>query len=271
MLRYIKELARFAKHIVQSRTLMFALIKNDFKKQYLGSYLGLAWAFIQPLMFMLVIWTVFELGFRIGPTSTGVPFALWLLAGMVPWFFFSDAVRSGADAVTGNAFLVKKVAFRISILPLVNIGSSFLIHLGLVLFLIIALLLNGFWPTLYWLQLPFYIALTILFAMGLSWFTSAIRVFVKDISSVIGVFLQMGFWLTPIFWSLDLVPEKYHYLIKLNPAYYIVDGYRDTFISQVWFWEKPIWSFYYLAMSGVFLILGALVFKRLRPHFADVL
>ncbi len=271
MLRYTKELARFIKHLYQSRTLMVALIKNDFKKQYLGSYLGLAWAFIQPLMFMLVIWAVFELGFRTGPTETGVPFFLWLLAGMVPWFFFSEAIRSGADAITGNAFLVKKVAFRISILPLVNIGSSFLIHLGLVLFLVIALLLYGFQPTLHWLQLPFYMALTILFAMGLSWLTSAIRVFVKDIGNIIGVLLQMGFWLTPIFWSSDLVPVKYHYIIQLNPAYYIVDGYRDTFISQVWFWEKPTWTLYYLGATLLLLIIGVLVFKRLRPHFADVL
>ena len=271
MLRYIKELARFGKHLVQSRTLMFALIKNDFKKQYLGSYLGLAWAFIQPLMFMLVIWTVFELGFRMGPTSTGVPFFLWLLVGMIPWFFFADSISSGAGSVTGNAFLVKKVAFRISILPLVSIGSSFLIHLGLILFLVAALFLNNYWPTLYWLQLPYYMLLTVLFAMGLSWITSAINVFVKDVGSIIGVLLQMGFWFTPIFWTLDLVPEEYHYLIKLNPAYYIVDGYRDTFIGQVWFWEKVVWTPYYLGATMLVLILGALVFKRLRPHFADVM
>jgi len=270
-MRYLKELGRFIKHLQQNRMLLVVLIKNDFKKQYLGSYLGLAWAYIQPLTFMLVIWTVFELGFRTGPTATGVPFFLWLLAGMVPWFFFFDAIRTGTDAVTSNAFLVKKVAFRVSILPLVNIGSSFLIHLGLVLFLVIALLFYGFWPTLHWLQLPFYMALTILFTMGLSWFTSAIRVFVKDVGSVIAVLLQMGFWLTPIFWSLDLVPQKYHYLIQLNPAYYIVDGYRSSLISQVWFWEKPTWSLYYLAITGFMLILGALVFKRLRPHFGDVL
>lgn len=271
MLRYIKELSRFGKHLFQSRTLMFVLIKNDFKKQYLGSYIGLAWAYIQPLMFMLVIWAVFELGFRVGPTATGVPFFLWLLAGMVPWFFFSAAISAGANSVTSNAFLVKKVAFRISILPMVSIGSSFLIHLGLVLFLVIALLLHGFWPSIYWIQLPYYMLLTILFAMGLSWLTSAIRVFVKDIGSVIAILLQMGFWLTPIFWSLDHVPVKYHYIIQLNPAYYIVDGYRDTFISQVWFWEKPTWTIYYLVATLLVIIIGALVFKRLRPHFADVL
>lgn len=270
-MRYLKELSRFVKHIFQSRTLIFLLTKNDFKKQYLGSYLGLAWAYIQPLMFMFVIWTVFKIGFRVGPTSTGVPFILWLFSGMVPWFFFSDAVRSGGNAITNNAFLVKKVSFRVSILPLVSIGSSFLIHLGLVLFLIVTLVLHGFWPTVYWIQLPFYMGLTILLVMGLAWLTSSIRVFVKDISSIITVLLQMGFWLTPIFWSLDLVPPKYHYLIQLNPAYYIVDGYRDTFISQAWFWEKSTWSLYYFALSLFVLLLGALVFKRLRPHFGDVL
>ena len=267
----ISEFKHFLLHIIKSRRLILTLIIYDFKKNYLGSYLGLAWAFIQPLIFVLVIWVIFGLGFRTGLTSSGVPFVIWLLAGMVPWFFFADAIRSGTDAITSNAFLVKKITFRIGILPLINIGSSFLIHLGLLLFLVIALLLNNFWPTYYWFQLPFYMALTIFFIMGLSWLTSAIRVFVKDIGNVIAIFLQMGFWLTPIFWSPELVPEKYHYLIKLNPAYYIVDGYRDSFISQVWFWEKSIWTFYYLIISGVFLFLGAFVFQRLKPHFADVL
>ncbi|MFA5628561.1 MAG: ABC transporter permease [Thiohalomonadaceae bacterium] len=270
-MRYLKEISRFIKHLFHSRALLFALIKNDFKKQYLGSYLGLAWAFIQPMMFMLVIWTVFTVGFRAGHTASGVPFVVWLLAGMVPWLFFSDAIRTGADAVTSNAFLVKKVAFRVGVLPLVNIGSSILIHLGLVFFLLIVLLSHGFLPTMYWLQLPFYMLLTVLFAVGLSWMTSAMRVFIKDVGSIITVVLQMGFWLTPIFWSPDLIPQKYHYLIKLNPAYYIVTGYRDSFVSQVWFWEKPEWSAYYLTITILALLLGALIFKRLRPHFGDVL
>lgn len=271
MLRIAKEIYRFLRHILQSRELLATLIKNDFKKQYLGSYLGLAWAFIQPIMFMLVIWVVFAVGFRAADTASGVPFVVWLLAGMVPWLFFLDAIRTGADAVISNAFLVKKVAFRVGVLPLVNIGSSFLIHLGLVFFLLVVLLSHGFMPSLYWLQLPFYMLLTVLFAVGLSWMTSAIRVFIKDVASIIAVFLQMGFWLTPIFWSPDLIPQKYHYLIKLNPAYYIVTGYRDSFVSQVWFWEKPIWSAYYLAITMLALLLGALIFKRLRPHFGDVL
>lgn len=110
-MRYLKEFYRFLKHIYQSRELLSTLIKNDFKKQYLGSYLGLVWAFIQPLTFIVVIWFVFEIGFRAGPTTGGVPFFLYLITGMIPWFFISNAFTSGTNSIVNNSFLVKKSSF----------------------------------------------------------------------------------------------------------------------------------------------------------------
>lgn len=270
-MRYIKEFYRFLKHIYQSRELLSTLIKNDFKKQYLGSYLGLVWAFIQPLTFIVVIWFVFEIGFRAGPTTGGVPFFLYLITGMIPWFFISNAFTSGANSIVNNSFLVKKVAFRVSILPLVEIGSALIIHLALVGFLIVAFLLYGYMPTIYWLQLPFYILASIVLLLGLSWLTSAVRVFIKDIGSFIAVLMQIGFWATPIFWSIDMIPQKYQWILKLNPAFYIVDGYRNTFIKGSWFWEHQNITMYYFTLTIVCLGVGALVFKRLRPHFGDVL
>ena len=247
------------------------MIKNDFKKQYLGSYLGLAWAFIQPITFILVIWFVFEIGFRVGPTTGDTPFFLWLICGMIPWFFFSNALNNGTNAVVGNAFLVKKVSFRISILPFVQIGSALIIHLSLVIFLLITFLFYGYMPSIYWLQLPYYIFCSVVLLLGLSWLTSSVRVFIKDVGNFIAVILQIGFWATPIFWSLDLVPQKYRYIIELNPMFYIVDGFRDTFINNIWFWEKSSLSIYFIIFSSVTLIFGAIVFRRLRPHFGDVL
>ena len=177
-MRYVKELYRFLKHIIESRELLITLVKNDFKNQYLGSYLGLIWVFVQPFTFMLVIWFVFEIGFRSGPVTNGIPFFLWLISGMIPWFFFSNAVTAGTNAVIGNAFLVKKVTFRVSILPLVQIGSALIIHLALVLFLIAMFLLYGFSPSIYWLQLPYFILCSVMLVLGISWITSAIRLFV---------------------------------------------------------------------------------------------
>lgn len=271
MTRYVKEFYRFLKHIVESRQLLTTLIKNDFKKQYLGSYLGLIWAFIQPLIFMLVIWFVFSYGFRSGPIQGDTPFFLWLISGMIPWFFISNALLVGTNAITSNSFLVKKVAFRVSILPLIQIGSSLIIHIGLVLFLIFMFLLYGFQPSIYWLQLPYFIFCSIVLVLGISWFTSSVRVFVKDMSNIMAVVIQIGFWATPIFWNSDTISIKYQWVLKLNPAYYIVEGFRDTFIKHIWFWEMQNSTIYFLSIATLFLIFGAIVFKRLRPHFGDVL
>jgi lipopolysaccharide transport system permease protein/teichoic acid transport system permease protein len=271
MNNYLKEFQIFLSHLKDNSQLIKTLIMNDFKKQYLGSYFGLIWAFVQPITFIAVIWFVFEIGFRASPNTNGIPFFLWLISGMIPWFFFANGFGSGTNAIIDNSFLVKKVAFRTSILPIVQIGSAFLIHLVLVCLLILSFLLYGYTPDLYWLQIFYYLFCSVILLIGLSWLTSSIRVFIKDIGNLIAVLIQIGFWATPIFWSLELVPDKYQYIIKSNPMYYITDGFRDTFINKVWFWEKGYENLYFLTFTSILFIGGAIVFRKLRPHFGDVL
>lgn len=270
-MRYIEDFSKFLQHVYENKTLLFTLVKNNFKKQYLGSYLGLFWAFMQPLTFIGVIWFVFEIGFRVAPTTDGTPFFLYLISGIIPWFFISDALIAGTESIINNSFMVKKVAFRVSILPLVEIGSALMIHLVLLGVLIVTFLIYGYMPTIYWLQLPLYILLSILLVLGISWFSASIRVFVKDTGNVITVLMQLGFWATPIFWSMDMIPEKYQWILKLNPAFYIVDGYRNTFIKGLWFWENQNITLYYFGLTFFCLFVGAIVFRKLRPHFGDVL
>jgi ABC-type polysaccharide/polyol phosphate export permease len=262
---------QFVKHLLGSRALIGRLSKNEFQKSYRGSYLGLVWAVMQPLSFVLVMWFVFSFGFRVGPVAGDVPFILWLLSGMVPWFFFSEAVSSGTNSVISNSYLVKKVAFRVSILPLVQIGAAVMVH-GMLLVILLAFFIGyARFPTLHWLQFPYYLLCTIVLVLGISWLTSAVRVFVADVGSAIAILLQLGFWFTPIFWQVGMIPEQYQYILKLNPVFYVVNGYRDTFIHEVWFWERGWWTVYFLVMTAVLMVVGALVFRRLRPHFADVL
>jgi len=270
-MKYILRFKEFMGHVIENHSLIFTLIKNDFKKQYLGSYLGIFWAFVEPLTYIIVIWFVFTYGFRQANTSNGAPYFLWLITGMIPWFFLTNGLISGANAVVENSFLVKKVAFRISILPIVSTGSALLIHLVLILFLIIVALLYGYMPTLYWLQVFYYVVLSTVFLVGFSWLTASIRVFIKDISSFISVVIQIGFWATPIFWNPSMISHKYHWVLNLNPAYYIVEGFRDTFINKIWFWQKPIDTFSFFIILFITFFVGAIVFRRLRPHFGDVL
>lgn len=270
-MRYTKEFYRFLKHILENKRLLATLSYSDFKEQYLGSYLGVTWAILRPLMFIGIMWFVFGVGFKSKPVDDGTPFILWLLCGFIPWFFFADAVGKSMTAITGNAFLVKKVAFRVSILPIVKVMSSLYIHLVCVCILISIFLLYGYSPTIYWLQIPYFIICTVLLVLGLGWLTSSLRVFIKDIGEIIGVIIQFGFWLTPIFWSINIIPEKYQSLIKLNPMFYIIDGYRNALIHDKWFWEDMNITLYFLTVTGMIFIIGAIVFKRLRPHFGDVI
>jgi len=270
-MKIFKEFYRFILHIIENRRLISTLVKNDFKKQYLGSYLGLIWVFIQPIIFMAAIWFVFEVGFRGNQPMKETPFFLWLMSGMVPWMFFSNAVSGGTEAIVHNAYLVKKVAFRVSILPLVNIGSALIIHFIFIFILIILFLLQGIQPTIYWIQLFFFAICNIFLLTGISWLTSAIRVFIKDITTFVGIILQLGFWFTPIFWSPEMFPPKFQYLLQFNPLFFIVNGYRSSLIDNKWFWETPEPFIYFLMIAFSLFIAGAITFKRLRPHFADVL
>ena len=270
-MNYLTEFYQFLSHVITSRKLLVTLSYTDFKEQYLGSYLGVFWALFRPASFIAIIWFVFGVGFKSRPVGDGTPFILWLLCGFVPWMFFAEAVGKSMNAVVANAFFVKKVAFRVSILPLVKILSSLYIHVIFVFILLMILMLYGFSPSIYWIQIPYYVACAVMLTLGLGWLTSSLRVFIKDIGEIIGVIIQFGFWLTPIFWSIDIVPERYHFMIKLNPMFYIIEGFRSAFIYHTWFWENASLTLYFLCVTTAVFVSGAIMFKRLRPHFGDVL
>ncbi len=270
MFRIAKEFLRFIKHIYQNRSLLFTLAYDDFKSQYLGSYLGLVWAVLRPLIFIITVYFVFSVGFKRVETN-GIPFILYLMGGYIPWFFFSEAVLGGMNSVISNSYLVKKVAFRVSILPIVKVSSTLFLHFIFLMIYFVILIAHGYYPNIYWLQLPFYLFLISILLIGTGWLLSPLRVFIKDMAQLIGVILQLGFWVTPIFWSIEKVPEKYMHLMRLNPMVYIIEGYRNTFLYKRWFWEEPMQAFYFLGITVFILLVGAITFKRLKPHFGDVL
>ena len=256
--------------MAQNRKLLWKLTKNNFKQKYLGNFLGIAWAFIQPTITILIFWFVFQVGFKSKPVGD-FPFILWLVAGMFPWFFFAEGLSNGTGSILANSFLVKKVVFRVSLLPVVPLLSALVIHLFFILMMFGMFLYYGYAPTLYWLQLPYYLAALSILLLGLSWLTSSIVVFFRDMEQFVAIIVQFGFWITPIFWSIDIIPEKYRWLIRLNPIDYIIEGYRNSMIYHHWFWENMSMTLYFWGVTLAIFIFGSLTFKRLRPHFADVL
>ena len=265
--------------IWHNKRLTLNLAKNDFKTKFAGSYLGIVWAFVQPIVTVFVYWFVFEKALNIGTQSTksgiNAPFVLWLIAGLVPWFYFSEAVNTGTNALIEYSYLVKKVVFNISTLPVVKLISSMFVHLFFVIFMLVLYACMGYLPTLYTLQVIYYSFAMMVLCMGIIYATSAIMVFFRDLGQIVNIVLQIIMWATPIMWNIDSdsinISAPVMFILKLNPLYYIVSGYRDSLIYNSWFWNHPRQTLYFWTFTILMYLFGTTIFRRLKIHFADVL
>lgn len=261
--------------LYQNRRLIWRLSRNDFKKRYAGSYLGTIWAMVPPIVTVAMYWVVFDRIFGSGPqvTYTGgeVPYVLFLTAGLVPWFFFSDAVMGGMTSLMEYNYLVKKVVFKVSILPIIKVTAAMFVHIGFSVVLVLIAAFYGYTPTVYTLQLFYYTFCEYVFILGLSYATCAIVLFFRDLQNLVSIIMQVGMWATPILWNINTLREKYKPFIKLNPMTYIVEGYRSAVYEQQWFWEHFYSSTYFWIVTALLFVVSALIFKKLKPMFADVM
>ncbi len=261
--------------LYQNRRLIWRLSRNDFKKRYAGSYLGTIWAMVPPIVTVAMYWVVFDRIFGSGPqvtyTGGGVPYVLFLTAGLVPWFFFSDAVMGGMTSLMEYNYLVKKVVFKVSILPIIKVTAAMFVHIGFSVVLVLIAAFYGYTPTVYTLQLFYYTFCEYVFILGLSYATCAIVLFFRDLQNLVSIMMQVGMWATPILWNINTLREKYKPFIKLNPMTYIVEGYRSAVYEQQWFWEHFYSSTYFWIVTALLFVVSALIFKKLKPMFADVM
>lgn len=261
------------KKMNDNRQFIFRLARNDFRTKYAGAYLGIFWAFVQPVIMILLYWIVFQVVFQSGAWN-GYPYVLGLMTGLVPWFYFSESFCAATNALTEYSYLVKKVVFQVQLLPAIKIVSTLYVHLFFVCFTVAVFAVNGYMPSIYLVQIVYYLLAMMLFVLGLSYITSAISVFMKDLIQLIQICMQVWMWATPILWNIAVMPQayqKYGWLLKLNPLYYLIQGYRDAWMNHIWFWERPGYMCYFWTVTIGMLWIGKKVFRRLQPHFADVL
>ena len=266
------------KEIFVNRQLIWKLAKNDFKKRYAGSSLGAVWAMIQPVITVLMYWFVFQgiLNQKYQAIAEGVnvPYVLFLTAGLVPWFFFSEALGNGTASLLEYQYLVKKVVFNIDVLPVVRVTAALFIHGFFALVLLVLSILYGYPPSLYMIQIVYYTLCLYVFAIALSYITSAIVVFFRDLTQIIAIGLQLGMWATPVLWDISMADRwspVIAKIIQLNPVCYVVTGYRNAIYGEQWFWSRPMYTLYFWVVSLGLLLLGRRLFKKMKFHFADVL
>ncbi|WP_029323097.1 ABC transporter permease [Butyrivibrio sp. AE3004] len=261
--------------LFNSRKLIWRLAVNDFKKRYAGSYMGVVWALVQPVVTVLMYWFVFDRIFHTRSQMVAggidVPYVLFLTTGLVPWFFFNEALMNGTTSLLEYNYLVKKVLFKISILPLIKIIAALFIHVFFAGVMLVVSCMYGYYPTIYTTQIFYYAICEFILVLSICYTTCAVVVFFRDLTQILAIVLQVGQWATPILWDINMLPDNLKWIIKLNPMTYIVNGYRSSVYGNEWFFEHFYSSTYFWIVVVALFCIGSLIFKRSKTHFADVL
>lgn len=258
MVNKLKEIYRF-------KNLIYNLVARDLKVKYKGSILGFLWSLLNPLIMLIVYTVAFKYIIKIRVEN----FPLFFLCGFLPWTFLSLSLSMAVSSIKDNANLVKKVYFPREILPLSIVLSNLVQFLLTFLILIPALILFkiklGF-PLLF---LPLIILFQLAFTLGLTFMLSSLNVFFSDVRHLLEIFLQIWFWLTPIIYPVDFVPERFQSLYRLNPAVLFVESYRNSLLYNKWLSSIELISLFLVGVS--FLALGYLVFNSYNRRFAEVI
>lgn len=237
---------------------------------YVGSTIGMFWVILRPLLIIAVFWLVFSEIMRVRPYANriNIPYIVFMLSTIFFWFGFQDGILRSTTSIIEKSEIVKRVYMPIEILPIVSVLSSYFHHISgaLIFFSVMSILYS---PSPLWVLVIPLIGLQILFSLGLGFLLSAISVYMRDIPQIMGIFLQGIFFLTPIIYPLEIVPEKMKVLFYLNPLTYFIKTYQDIIIYS----SLPAYSnIIIIFLVSVISLLGGLkVFRRLKDGFADTL
>ncbi|WP_436512567.1 ABC transporter permease [Clostridium thermobutyricum] len=259
----IKENTKYLKQTI-------LISKFDLVKFYKGTALGYAWAVIKPMVTIGVYLFAFTF-IRSSSHMEGFPYFLWLIAGLCPWFFISDAIIGGAMSIRAYRHFVTKIKFPISTIPTFTILSKLYVQIMLIGCVIVVFMLFGYFPDVYYLQFLIYIPMMYIFFVVLSWSLASLSAISRDFENLVKAALQAILWLSPILWNINTVKSHtLRFLLKLNPVGYFIQGFRDIFLYKRWFFESP-YTIYMIFVIIIFALIGSRVYKRTYKEFTDVL
>ncbi|MCI6012625.1 MAG: ABC transporter permease [Firmicutes bacterium] len=264
-------LKEIVKDHIDYRKQLVQLAKADMKKAY-GGVLGMGWAIIRPAILIFVFWFAFSVGLRKGGDVDGYPFFLWLIAGMIPWFYMRDMITGGAGSIRRYKYLVTKIKFPVSTIPTFVSMGNLVTHMGLVVIMIVIYMLFGYYPTVYYLQIPLYMAMMFLFFTAWGLFAGVLSSISRDFLNLVKSLTQALFWLSGILYDANAIDQQWiRNILLFNPVTIVVNGYRNALIHQQWFWEDPQQLMNFAIVYLVMLCLAVWSYSKLKKDIPDVL
>lgn len=254
------------------RKQLFKLARTEIIKTYKGAALGWSWAIIRPAIQIFVFWFAFSIGLRNGKPVEGYPFFLWLIAGMIPWFYMRDMIQGGSACLRRHTHLVTKIKFPISTIPTFVSLSLFAVHIGLILIVVLIYMGFGYMPDLYYLQLPFYMLLMFLFFTAWGLFAGVLSAMSRDFLNLVKALTTALFWMSGILYDVNGIKIGWLRIVLLyNPITLIDNGYRNCFVYKKWFWETPREMLNFVIVYAIMVLLAVWAYRKLRKDIPDVL
>ncbi|MBQ7668265.1 MAG: ABC transporter permease [Clostridia bacterium] len=257
---------KILKELYDYREMIFNLVKKELRGRYKGSVLGFLWTFINPL-FQLIIYTiVFSYIMRSGIDK----YYLFLFVALIPWIFFQTSLQGGAASIITQKSLVTKIYFPREVIPVSFVTSCFMNMLFCFVIIFIVVGLAGVKLSLLGLLcLPIVMLVEYLLALGFTMIASAVTVYFRDFEHILGIIVMAWMYLTPIIFALDIVPDAFMPIFKYNPLTYVIEAYRDIlYAGGVPQMSELLYSF---IVGVVVVVIGFIVFAKLKRHFAEEL
>ena len=254
------------KEIFEYKDLLYFLILKDIKARYAQSVIGIGWAIIQPLFFMLVFTVIFGKLAKID--SEGVPYQIFSFAALVPWTFFSNAMADSANSLSANLNLITNIYIPRILIPLSATIGKFIDFIISFLILIVLLLFYSYFPDQKIILIFMYIFLMFISAFGFGLILGTMAIQYRDIKYALPFGIQLFMYATPVAYSTNMIPEKYHVIYALNPMVTVVEGFRNIFLNTENITVEMILVSF--SISFLCLIIGIIYFSKTERIFADV-
>lgn len=248
--------------------------KYEERATYQSHYLGLIWQFLNPAIQVGIYYIVFGIGMNRGRSMEGTPYIIWMLIGIIAWFFINNSLLGGSNSIYFRIGMVSKMKFPVSILPTVNMASNFISYRAMMIVLIASMFVFQVYPTIFWLQYIYYFICMIAFLFAFGILNSTITVLVRDYHIMLQSILRLLFYLSGAIWNFKtLIQGPDHQwiirVLELNPIYYVIEGFRDSFLSKAWFWEKGSQTMFFWIMITLVLFVGSHLHMKFRARFID--
>lgn len=248
---------------------MFTIVRYEILADNRDSKLGMFWSILDPIIQIFAYWFAFGLGIRGGSDVNGIAFINWMLCGIIPWFFLSASIRNVTTSIHSKSNVITKMKFPVSILPTTQVFKELFTHIITLILGYLFIILNGVKPQFFNFEILYYMFCGIAFSISLGMVTSVLNMFTRDVKKAINASMRLLMYVTPILWTMDKLPKQIQALMKCNPLYYIIEGYRDSLLFYDGILSRTNEAIIFWIIVITLFIIGSSLMYKFKRKFID--